>query len=79
MGTYDREYINYYTGKNVSFIYPSSMLEFTPPRRRVIRFNSVLVAPFKDRAVSLASTLNTIAKSHNSSVTFTTVQQAIKG
>lgn len=79
MGTYDREFINYYTGKNVSFIYPSSMLEFTPPRRRVIRFNSVLVAPFKDRAVSLASTLNTIAKSHNSSVTFTTVQQAIKG
>lgn len=79
MGTYDREYINYYTGKNVSFIYPSSMLEFTPPRRRVIRFNSVLVAPFKDKAAPQASTLNTIARSQNSSVTFTTVQQAIKG
>ena len=46
-GEYDAEYINYYSGKNVNYIYASTVLMYSPPRTYSPKYNEYLYAPFK--------------------------------
>ena len=46
-GKYDAEYINYYSGKNVDYIYASTVLMYSPPTTYSPKYNEYLYAPFK--------------------------------
>ena len=79
MGRYDKEYINYFTGMDVPFLYPSSLYEYTPPMRRTVFFDEILVAPFKGRwARDYAAQLNDIALQKGINVTFMTTGQKLR-
>lgn len=77
MGVYDKEYINYYTGRDVPFLYASSIYEYNPPRERNDLFTEILVAPFKDYITKYSKTLNMIARSCNSTLTFVSIKEKL--
>lgn len=79
MGRYDKEYINYYTGVNVPFIYPSSLLEFSPPEQRIVSYDRILVAPFKGRNALYYRNLNAIATAQGINISFSTIRDMING
>ena len=78
LGEYDREYINYYSGQEVPFIYPSSFYEYQPPQIRRNLFKEILVAPFKNAVEGYCETLNNYSRSHNYGLVFTTIRQKIR-
>ena len=47
-GRYDAEYINYYTGKKVLYLYASSVFSYTPPSEYSCLHNYILFAPFNN-------------------------------
>lgn len=79
LGEYDREYINYFSGQKVPFMYPSSFYEYQPPQIRRNLFKEILVAPFNTVADSYCKTLNYNSQSRNYSLAFTTIRHKIKG
>ena len=46
-GKYDAEYINYYSGKSVDYIYSSTVLMYSPSTTYSPKYNEYLYAPFK--------------------------------
>ena len=79
MGEYDKEYINYYTGKEVPFLYPSSFFEYSAPQIRRNLFDEVLVAPFHPVSDYYSSVLNGLALKQHYNITFTSVKRKING
>lgn len=79
LGEYDREYINYFSGQEVPFIYPSSFYEYQPPRIRRNLFKEILVAPFKNIADGYCETLNNYSRANHYSLVFTTIRHKIRG
>ena len=79
LGEYDREYINYFSGQEVPFIYPSSFYEYQPPQIRRNLFKEILVAPFKTVADGYCELLNNYSRSRNYNLAFTTIRHKIRG
>ena len=67
-GKYDAEYINYYSGKNVDYIYASTVLMYSPPTTYSPKYNEYLYAPFKRNAIS--KNISTIVPNACESVNF---------
>ena len=75
MGRYDREYINYYTGLDVPFIYPSSFLEYSAPIEQDLVIDKVLIAPFHKVSEYYANVLSSLASQQHYNISFTTIKR----
>lgn len=74
---YDREYINYFTGKTVPIIYSSSLFAYPQPAKYSPKYSEILVAPLRLKDVPYYKDMMEGCRRNNISCEFTTLKSKV--
>lgn len=74
---YDREYINYFTGRTVPIIYSSSLFAYPQPAKYSPSYQEILVAPFKLKSIPHHNQMKEACRRHQISCRFTLIKSKV--